>query len=155
MAYRIEGLQPDAFEPLFALPEEALDARLAVRVTADSPTGFPCRVSLRDAEPGESLILVNHVSNDVPTPFRTTHAIYVREAAREPAVFVDALPPVFDGRTLGLRAYDLRGMLRDGRLVIPGEAEAAIQTLFQRPEIAVIHAHTAAFGCFLARIERD
>ena len=38
---------------------------------------------------------------------------------------------------------------------MPGEADARIRALFGRPEIATIHAHNAAYGCFLARIERN
>ena len=58
-------------------------------------------------------------------------------------------------RLLGLRGFDAAGMLRDGLVAQPGEAEAGIRTLFANPEVATIHAHTAAYGCFIARIERN
>jgi hypothetical protein len=111
-------------------------------------------VSLEDAAAGETLILVNHVSHDVPTPYRSAYAIYVREAAAQ-AAFVDETPPVFAGRPLGLRGFDEEGMLKGALLAMPGEADAQIRTLFARPEIATIHAHNAAHGCFVARIERN
>ena len=155
MAYRIAGLEREAFEPLFALDDEALAEMDARRVTADSPTGYPCRVSLEDAAPGERLILLNYVSQDVPTPFRTAYAIYVREAAGAPPCYRDAVPALLDRRTLGLRGFDAEGMLRGGMLALPGEADARIRELFERPEIASIHAHNATVGCFLARVERD
>ena len=154
MAYRIEGLSPEPFAALFDLSDDELAARNARRVTADSPTAFPCRVSLRDAAPGEPLVLVNHVSHDVPTPFRTAYAIYVRKNA-EPASFVDEAPAYLDTRTLGLRGFDADGMLKGGLLAMPGEADARIRELLERPDIATIHAHNAAVGCFLARIERN
>ena len=102
---------------------------------------------------GESLILLHHTSHDVNTPYRSAFAIYVREGV-EPAEYLDAIPPVFEGRPLGLRAFDSEGMLRDARLAIPGEAEAKIIELFANPEIAYIDAHNAAHGCFAARVER-
>ncbi|HWT11772.1 MAG TPA: DUF1203 domain-containing protein [Allosphingosinicella sp.] len=154
MAYRIEGLAPDAFESLFSMTEGELAARHARRVTADSPFGFPCRVSLEDAAPGDELVLVNHVSNDVPTPFRTAYAIYVRKGAR-PACFTDEAPACLDSRALGLRGFDSEGMLRGGLLAMPGEADSRIRELFERADIDTIHAHSAAYGCFLARIERN
>jgi len=153
MTYRIEGLAPEAYESLFEMVDGELAARKAVRVIADGP-GFPCRVSLAEAEPGEELILVNHVSNDVEGPFRTSHAIYVRKGAAA-AAFADEAPACLDGRTISLRGFDEAGMLRDGQLALPGEADARIRALFAAPEIATIHAHTATFGCFLARIERS
>jgi uncharacterized protein DUF1203 len=154
MAYRIEGLSPEAFESLFSMLDGELATRNAVRVTADEAGGYPCRVSLRDAAPGDELVLVNHVSHDVPTPFRTAYAIYVRKGA-EAAAFEDEAPAYLDKRTLGLRGFDEAGMLKGALLAMPGEADARIRELFGRPEVAIIHAHNAAYGCFLARIERN
>ncbi|HEX9963565.1 MAG TPA: DUF1203 domain-containing protein [Allosphingosinicella sp.] len=155
MAYRIEGLRPEEFFGLLALSDDELVRRDARRVVAGSKPGFPCRVSLEDAEPGESLILLNHVSHDVPTPFRSAYAIYVREKADEQACYVDETPPVFDGRTLSLRGFDAEGMLSGALLAMPGEADAAIRSLFERPAVETIHAHNAAAGCFAAKIVRD
>jgi hypothetical protein len=154
MAYRIEGLAPEAFESLFGMMDGELAAVNAVRVIADSPSGYPCRVSLADAAPGEELVLLNHVSHDVAGPFRTSYGIYVRKGA-ETASFTDAPPEMLDKRTLGLRGFDGEGMLRGALLALPGEADARIRELFGRPEVATIHAHNAAYGCFLARIERN
>lgn len=155
MTYRIDGLPRENFCDLLGLPRDELARQGARRVVADSKPGFPCRVTLEDAEPGESLILFNHVSHDVPTPFRSAYAVYVREKAAEPACYVDEPPPVFAGRALGLRGFDAEGMLRGALLALPGEADSKIRALFERPEIEAIHAHNAAAGCFAARIVRD
>jgi hypothetical protein len=154
MVYRIRGLKQREFEPLFALSEDELAECHARRVRAEE-RGAPCRISLKEAEAGESLLLVNYVSHDVPTPFRTAYAIYVREAAGEPPCYRDEVPPLLDTRTLGLRGFDASGMLRGALLAMPGEADRRVRELLERPEIASIHAHNAAYGCFLARVERD
>jgi hypothetical protein len=154
MVYRIQGLKQREFEPLFALSEDELVQCHARRVRAEE-RGAPCRISLKEAEAGESLLLVNYVSHDVPTPFRTAYAIYVREAAGEPPCYRDEVPPLLDTRTLGLRGFDASGMLRGALLAMPGEADRRVRELLERPEIASIHAHNAAYGCFLARVERD
>ena len=154
MTYRIQGLDPGPFRSLFGMSDEALRKRRARRVAADGP-GFPCRVSLEEARDGEVLILVNHVSLDVDTPFRASHAIYVREEAAVASIYEDALPPMLDHRRISLRAFDEEGMLVDGLVVEAGEGDAAVRTLFGRADVAEIHAHTSAYGCFLARIERS
>jgi hypothetical protein len=154
MTYRIQGLAPEPFRPLFQMSDEELRTRRAVRVTADGP-GFPCRVSLAEAREGEHLILVNHVSHDVETPFRASHAIYVREEAVEAPLYEDALPPMLDSRRISLRAFDGGGMLVDGAVAEPGEGDTAVRTLLGREDVAEIHAHTSAYGCFLAKIERS
>lgn len=154
MTYRISGLPLQQFEPFFAMDASELEKRGARRVVATTHPGFPCRVSLEDAAPGESLILLNFTSHDATGPYRTAYAIYVREHAREADPLVDRLPDVFAGRTLSLRAFDAGGMVVAARLAGPGDVEPAIKGLFADPTVASIHAHNAAYGCFAARIER-
>lgn len=154
MTYRITGLARDDFAPLFELDDADLAERGALRVTATADKGFPCRVSLEDARTGETLILLNHVSHDVATPFRASHAIYVREDASEAAIPADRVPPVLDTRTISLRGFDISGMLRNALIAVPGETDARIREMFADAEIAYIHAHNAAPGCFAARVER-
>ena len=154
MTYRIEGLRRADFAPLFAMSDAELAAQNALRVTATGP-GYPCRVSLDDAKPGEQLILLNYTSHDVATPYRSTYAIYVRADADEIAPLIDATPPVFESRPLGLRAFDAGGMLKSAALALPGQADAKIRELFADDNIAYIHAHNAAHGCFSARIDRS
>ena len=153
MTYRITGLDPKSFAHLVGRTDEELAAHNAVRITAESERGFPCRISLEDARAGESLILLHHTSHDVATPYRSAYAIYVRETVGEPAIYEDCTPPVFEGRPLGLRAFDKDGMLRNALLALPGEADAKIRSLLDDPTIAYIHAHNAAHGCFAAKVE--
>ena len=154
MTYAINGLAPEQFAPLFAMQYGELAAARAVRLRATADAGFSCRVSLRDADHGDELVLVHHVNHDVETPFRSAFAIYVRKDATIAARFVDECPPVFAGRVISLRGYHGDGMLACARLALPGEADAQIRNLLDDPAIAYIDAHNAAHGCFAARIER-
>jgi hypothetical protein len=153
MAYRIKGIDPTPYRPMFGLSDDHLAERGAARLTVTDPT-FPCRVSLTDRAPGEKVLLVNHVSHNVANPYRASHAIFVTEAEEEPAEYVDEIPPVFEKRVLSLRGFDAGGMMADAVLTQPGEADAGIRKLFANPEIAMIHAHNATRGCFSAKIER-
>jgi hypothetical protein len=155
MTYRITGLDPAPYRPLFGLSEEELASRGAVRMTVTEKPSFPCRVSLTDREIGESVLLVNHVSHDVENPYRASHAIFVTEGAREAGEYVDEVPPAFEPRVLSLRGFDKDGMMAEAILTQPGEADAGIRRLFANPEIEIIHAHNAARGCFSAKIERS
>ncbi len=121
-------------------------------MTVSEKPGFPCRVSLVDRDVGEKVILLNHVSHDVANPYRASHAIFVADS--EPAEFVDRAPPVFERRLLSLRGFGRDSMMADALIARPGEADAAIRKLFGNGEIAYIHAHNAARGCFSARIDR-
>jgi hypothetical protein len=152
MTYRITGLDPTPYKPLFQLSDDELARRGIVRMTVTDPT-FPCRVSLVDRPIGEQVLLLNHVSHDVANPYRASHAIFVADV--EQAHFVDEVPPVFEPRVLSLRGFDGDGMMADAVLAQAGEADAAIRKLFEDPAIETIHAHNAVRGCFSARIDRS
>ncbi len=152
MAYRITGLDPKPFRPLFSLSDQELEKRGIRRMTVTAKPSFPCRVSLADRDVGETVILLNHLSHDVENPYRASHAIFIADA--EQAQFGDEVPPVFEPRVLSLRAFDAHGMMQDALITQPGEADSGIRTLFDNGAIAYIHAHNAARGCFSARIDR-
>ena len=149
----IRGLDPTPFSPLFTLDDAALAALEARRVTA-TDGGFPCRVSLEDATPGETLILANFEHLPVASPFRSRHAVYVRETATVPAEYRDALPEQLRRRMLSLRAFDGAGMMLDADLADGREADAVIARMLAAPGVAYLQAHFAKPGCFAARIDR-
>ncbi|WP_454759018.1 DUF1203 domain-containing protein [Caulobacter segnis] len=153
MAYAVTSLPAEPFAPLFAMDEATLAAHGARRVVADVARGFPCRVSLDDAEPGETLILVNYEHQPAPTPFRASHAVFVREHV-EPVATVDEMPPALRRRLLALRAFDADGMMLAADIVEGAQADALIARLFEDSKIAYLHAHYAKWGCYAARIDR-
>lgn len=154
MSYRISGLALEPFAHLFSLDDKALAALGARRRIADVKPGFPCRVSLEDAEPGERLVLVNYVHQPADSPYRASHAIYVRENATHAASYVDEVPAVLRARTLSVRAFDATGMLRDADLVAGTDLEAAIPRMLEDTRTAYLHVHYAKPGCYAALVER-
>ena len=153
MTYRITGLEPARFAHLFLLDEESLAARGVVRMAVTDKPGFPCRITLDDAEPGETVLLLNHESI-ASGPYAARHAIFVSEGRDRPAVYDDRVPPALDRRKLSLRGFDQDDLMVDAVLVEPGEADGAIRRLFDSPAIRYIHAHNAVRGCFAAAVER-
>ena len=154
MPFRATGLALSQFETLFALDPRALAAKGIRRVTADSKPGFPCRVTLEDAEPGETLLLLSYAHLDADSPYRASGPIFVREAAAARFDRADAVPPVLRGRLLSLRAYDDAGFMVDAEIVPGDDVEAAIARLFAQAGIAYLHVHNAKRGCFACRIDR-
>jgi hypothetical protein len=154
MSYRIVGLEPEPFLDLFQLSDDELAARHIVRTTATAKPGYPCRITLDDAEPGETVLLLNYEHQTASTPYRSSHAIYVRENARQRYDAVDWIPPALRTRTLSVRAFDAGGMMIDAD-IIEGEAlESLIERFFADRNAAYLHVHNAKRGCFAARVER-
>lgn len=153
MGFRIRGLPAEPFAELFSLPGEALAARGAVRRTADHAPGFPCRISLTDAAVGDEVILTHYEHHPVDSPFRSSHAIYVRAGERTFDA-VDEVPTMLRSRLLSLRAFDAHGMLLDADVADGVEVEALIARLFAEARVAYIHIHFARPGCYAALVER-
>jgi hypothetical protein len=155
MTYVISGLPIETFRPLFGLSDETLAARGIVRQTAGPEGRYPCRITLEDARPGQTLLLLNHESHGAATPYRSSYAIFVNESATQTRRLTDEIPPVLHGRPIALRAFDEAGMLVAADLALTDDVEAAIERQLARPEVAYLHAHNAAHGCFAALIERE
>jgi len=154
MSFQISGLPVAPFAPLFGLSDAELATRAIVRHTADRSPGFPCRVSLRDAEPGETLLLLNYEHLTVASPYRSSYAIYVREYANEAQVEVNEVPDVLRRRLLSLRAFSGQGMLLDADVADGHDIEPLIRKMFESREVAYLHVHNAKPGCFAARVDR-
>jgi hypothetical protein len=154
MSFRIKGLPASEFAHLAGASEAALNEFGAVRVRIDAPHSAPDRISLRDAEPGETVLLLNYEHQAAATPYRSRHAIYVIEGEQRMFDAVDVVPDVMRRRLLSLRAFDARGMMVDADIADGREVEPLIGRLLSDARTAYVHAHYAKRGCFAARIER-
>jgi hypothetical protein len=154
MAFRIIGLSPDEFRPFFGLDEAELSRHGILRVVVDAAHGFPDRVEMRDCAPGETVLLLNHVHQTADTPYRASHAIFVREGASRTYDAVDEIPEVMRTRLLSLRAFSADGMMLDADVVDGTEVIPLIERLFLNPAADYIQVHFARRGCYCGRIER-
>jgi hypothetical protein len=154
MDFRIQGLSPVPFMPLYGLSDDELENRNAKRYIANTMPGFPDRIELRDAEPGERLILVNYVHQPAATPYQASHAVFVLEGAEKAFDAVNEIPEVLRRRILSIRAFDLNHWMVEGDVCEGRAMETTIQRLFARPEVAYLHAHYAKPGCYAAWIAR-
>jgi hypothetical protein len=154
MTFRFRGISPTPFAPLFDLADAALAARGMRRVVADAKPGFPCRVTLKDAEPGEQLLLLPFEHQPAHSPYRASGPIFVGEKARTP--YDDThVPPGLKSRRLSLRAYDGADCIVASDVLMAGDdIEAALAGLFAREDTAYVHVHNAGHGCFACRVER-
>ena len=153
MHFRIRGLPAESFAELFSLSDAELAQRLAVRRNVDADHGFPCRISLTDAKIGDEVILVNYEHLAVATPYRSRHAIYVREGEVQFDA-VDTVPDMLRRRLLSLRGFDADGMMISADVVEGRELEAAVERQLADPRTRYLHAHIARPGCYAAHIER-
>ena len=154
MAFRISGLSPLPFQHLYGLPEAELKQLGVMRYLVDAKPGYPDRITMEDAEPGQTVLLLNHVCQDADTPYRAAHAIFVREGATQQYGATDQVPESLRIRLLSLRAYDDNGMMLNADVVEGTAIETVIERLFADPAVSYLHVHNARRGCYAGRIER-
>lgn len=154
MSFRICGLAATEFQHLYGLDDERLAALGVKRMRVDAHPGYPDRIELRDVAFGETVLLLNHTHQPADTPYRASHAIFVREGATEAAVATDEVPDALRYRTISLRAFDADHMMVDADLVEGRDLGERIESFFGNPAVSYLQAHYAKRGCYAARVER-
>lgn len=153
MSFRITGLDPTPFRELHFMSDDALAAKGVRRVRVEERATAPCRITLDDAEVGETVLLLSYEHQPAQTPFRQQGPIFVRESG---ALFdkIGVVPPALARRTLSLRGFDGAHMMIEADLTEGAEAAGMIARFFANPHVAYIQAHYARRGCFAATIDR-
>jgi Protein of unknown function (DUF1203) len=147
-SFQLIALPSEQFLSLFNQSDAELQATGARRMIVDQKLGFPCRVSLADAEVGETIILLHFTHHNVLSPYRASGPIYVRHGARTASPAVDEIPAMFRHRLLSVRAYDAAAMMVGAEVVKGNELDDAIQRLFANESIVYLHLHNAQPGCY-------
>jgi len=154
MNFQISPLKADDFRHLFGQDEAALSRMGVQRFHVDAKPGYPCRISLADAEPGETVLLLNYEHLPVASPFRSAHAIFVRESAEEARLGVNEVPEQLRHRLISARAFDTHGMMIDAEISEGTSIESAIARLLDDPATDFLHLHYAIRGCYAAEVRR-
>lgn len=153
MAFQITGIDPQPFAHLHAMSDDQLALGGMQRVVIAAKHVAPCRISLDDAEIGESVILLTYAHQPADTPYHQQGPIFIREAQARAHVR-DAIPAALARRTLSMRGFDANHMMIEADLVEGANATELIERFLANPKVAYIHAHYARRGCYAALIER-
>lgn len=154
MAFQIHALDPQPFAPLFAMSDAELAQANARRVIVTEHPGTPCRVSLSDAQVGETVVLTHFIHQPAASPFRSGHAIFVRQGATQAQPLPDQVPQMLLTRLISIRGFDAADMMVSADVVDGQNLAAALGHAFRDPAIAYIHLHLAKQGCFAASVVR-
>ncbi len=154
MDFQISALDIDEFSHLFGKDAESLSTQGIQRVCVENSPGYPCRVSLQDAEVGENVLLMNYEHQPVQSPFRSSHAIYVREAASQARPEKNQIPKMLRTRLLSVRAFDAAGMIIDADVIDGENLESLIERMLANDSADYLHVHNARLGCYVALVER-
>lgn len=125
-----------------------------VRISADS--GMPCRHCLRNARPGEEMLLG---AFELPRPrgvYWTPSPIFVHATPCEAFDRPNEIVETVRTSLVSLRSYGADDMiLYDLGVVVDGrEADPLLERALADPRTAYVNVHTARPGCLLCTVTR-
>ncbi len=154
MSFQIHALEADQFRDAFALDQAGLDRIGAQRMEVTEHPGFPCRVSLAEGEVGDTVILLNHEHLPANSPYRSRHAIFVRDGVETAHPAVGDVPSVLASRLLSVRGFGSDHMMRVAEVVEGRDLARELEQFLADPETAYVHIHFARRGCYAAAATR-
>jgi hypothetical protein len=141
-----------------AIPAEELDAiRAAGRDEAGNPLevrvheqgGAPLRCCLREARPGERLLLIAYTPQGTAGAYAERGPVFIHAERCEGYLTPHVYPSALIGRQQVVRAYDRQGRIADGVLVADGhQAQGVIAEFLSRPEVELVHLRNVGYGCY-------
>lgn len=152
--FQFIALKDKEFNNLFLMGEEELKNIGAVKMIADKKPGFPCRVSLKDAEIGDEVISLNYQYHFVNSPYKANGPIFIRKGATTAMLDVNEIPDIIHHRYLSVRGYNIDSMLVDARVTEGVNLRGMIDDVFDNIEVAYIHIHNAKPGCYSCLVKR-
>jgi hypothetical protein len=154
MNFKIKSLEASEFSMLFDLDNSALEKMGAIRMIVDEFPGFPCRVSLEDAEIGEEVILLPYQHHKTTSPYQASGPIFVRKIAQTAQLDINQIPKMLNHRLLSLRGYDNNAIMKEATVVEGKNLNEKIIKIFENEDILYIHIHNAKPGCYNCVVER-
>lgn len=151
--FKITALE-NTFNHLFDLEDDVLAEMGSIKMIADTNPGFPCRVSLQDAEIGEEVILLPLKHHDTLSPYQASGPLFVRKNAQRAELSTNEIPKMLRHRLLSIRAYNSNGMMLNANTIKGEIIENAIQDMFSNPLIAYLHVHNSGPGCYNCQVNR-
>jgi hypothetical protein len=122
---------------------------------ADAPVGSPLRCCLREARPGDQVLLIAHTPPGTSGAYAERGPVFIHAGPCDGYLTPQAYPPELSHRQQVVRAYDHQGRIADGILADDGEhAAKVIRELLGRPDVALVHLRNVGYGCYNFAVRR-
>jgi hypothetical protein len=152
--FKLVALDRAQFDDYFNLSETKLVEKGIRKMIVDEYPGFPCRVSLADAEIGEEVILLNYEHYSVNSPYKAGGPIFVRKIAQTATPEINEIPKMFNHRLLSIRGFDKEATMIFADVITGANLKEKLNLILDNKVIEYLHIHNAKPGCFNCSVER-
>jgi hypothetical protein len=153
MNFKITAIE-NKYNHLFNLNEEELASKGGVKMIVDEKPGYPCRVTLEDAEIGEEVVLFPFEYHKTDSPYKASGPIFIRKNAEKANLDINEIPEMLFKRLQSLRVYDKNGMMIDVKTLEGNEIRKEIESIFSNDLANYIQIHNANPGCYNCQVNR-
>ena len=152
--FQIHSINAEEINSLLNLGENELKKLNIVKSIVDEKPGYPCRLSLQDAEIGEEVLLFTYEHHKVKSPYQSSGPIFIRTNAKKAALPKNEIPLMLRHRLLSLRIYDKDAMMIDARTVKGDILEDTLQDILTNTQVEYMHIHNSGPGCYNCLVNR-
>lgn len=154
MNFIIKALSHNQFETYFDQSDSELKKMGIKRMFVNEKPGFPCRVSLEDAEIGEEVILLSHEFHKTNSPYQSQGPIFVRKGVKTKELNQNEIPVMLNHRLLSFRGYNKNGFMKEATTAEGVNTNKEIQRMLENSDIEYIHIHNSSPGCYNCEVIR-
>lgn len=155
MNFKIYALDHKEFTPYFNLSDIELEKIGVQKMIVDEYPGYPCRVSLEDAEIGEEVLLLSYNFHKTNSPYNAKGPIFVRKNKATREYSKNEIPKMLLHRLLSFRGYDKNGIMKSAITESGQKSKEIIEEIFENNDIEYIHIHNSSPGCYNCEVKRN
>ena len=152
--FKLVALDNSQFTDYFNLDESELAKQGIRKMVVDEFPGFPCRVSLADAEIGEEVILLNFEHHSVNSPYKSDGPVFIRKTAQTATPEINEVPKMFNHRLLSIRGFDRNATMIFADVTQGDNLKEKLNDILDNKKIDYLHIHNAKPGCYNCKVER-
>ena len=154
MNFKVKALNHLEFKQFFEKSDIELKKQGIQRMIVDQKPGYPCRVSLEDAEIGDEVILMSYEFHKTNSPYTSRGPIFIRKGIETKEFNNNQIPLMLNHRLLSFRGYDKNGFMKIAKTEKGVDAKRVIIQLFENPKVEYIHIHNSSPGCYNCEVRR-
>jgi Protein of unknown function (DUF1203) len=150
--FTVSAIPPSDLERIRSRGADDFGNPLEVTINQEDG-GTPLRCCLREAKAGEPVTLIAYRPAHPGGPYAEVGPVFIHADACSGYQQTSAYPEGFSHRQQLFRAYGPTGAQVHNQIVEPGDQEAVLADLLNRPDVDVVHSRNVLPGCYMFMVK--
>jgi hypothetical protein len=151
--FTIRALPAHRLEAVRAAGQDVAGNQPRVWVNQEA-SGVPLRCCLRDAVPGEEVMVLAWSPFEVPGPYAEVGPVFAHAQACSGYASCHRYPAGWLDRDQVVRGYSKAGDMVTAQIAAPDHIEEVIADLLSRDDVETVHTRNVAQGCYMLAATR-